>query len=86
MTASNHIMETLICAGKIGGAMGITAIATVMLDATTNVPILWMIAGIGAIAGGVWKIPAVLTNIEDRIKSIEIKCPHCGQDHGKRRD
>ena len=67
----NHYMETLTCGAKIGAWMASSALFAIVVDATTNVPLLWVIASCAAIAGGVWKLAVLLTKIDDRLTALE---------------
>lgn len=67
----NTTMETMIYAGKIGSWIAGSAVFAIVIDATTNVPLVWLIVGIGGLAGGVWKLATLLTRIDDRLNALE---------------
>jgi hypothetical protein len=67
----NHAMDTLIAGVKIGATMAGSAFCAVIIDNTTNVPLVWLVASGAALAGGVWKISSVLTRIDDRLTALE---------------
>lgn len=64
-------MDTLIAGTKIGAAMASSAFLAVVIDNTTNVPLVWLVACGAALAGGVWKLASLLTKIEDRLTALE---------------
>ena len=66
-------MGAIISGGKILGTMAASGFLAVLIDNTTNVPLVWLVGGTVAIAGGCWKIASRLQSIEDRIKSLETR-------------
>lgn len=48
-----------------------SAFAGIVIDTSTSVPLVWLIAAVCAVIGGVWKIATVLTRILDRLTALE---------------